>query len=674
MLSAPPGQSPCPYKVGHRIAGRYEVREYLGCGSSGWVVRVSDSALGGESVALKIIYPHLLNDAQSNARLRREIVLTRQLSHPRVVHLHDFEENREGETFVAMEFVDGIHLGKLLEDRGGKGLPFEEAVAILVQLGEALLYAHQQGIVHRDLKPSNILVGYDRKVRLCDFGLAKSFESELGLTRTGETPGSPAYMAPEQFRGLPADQRSDIYAFALIAYELVTGYPPFRDEDYFRLATKHMTEPFPIRGDRAEPVPLWFEALLARCAAKDPSDRPQSIADVLEELRQRVPHCGAVRIRMSPRSFRGLSVKALRRLAAALAILGCVLGFEWGYMQANFKTWVITQVLVAEGRLGFELRPLKWYLRIHTSLIHPETAFALVAEGKPARHELKALLLADIEVRRRNTVPWPSPVEIVDEQHFTLLQRAARMNVGELVAVFAGTAAKTSGLDPEGETILSYIVRHDLAEAVGGALELTYSNVNQLNTVSFDTALHLAVRKQNTLYLDALVGLHADPNSRDRDGKSALHVATEVRDSEHVRYFVLSGADLNVRDAKGRTPLMIAVGLPGPRNEVIALSYVLTRSVLTPSMDVDSAVVNARDNSGRTALMYAVLSGAFDVVSLLTRSDVRADTAVRDQDGMTAYDRAVARGAPPDIVELLRPPAGPVSSGLVVSEANGATP
>jgi outer membrane protein assembly factor BamB/predicted Ser/Thr protein kinase len=201
--------------------GRYAVLDEIGRGGMGVVFRAYDPSLD-RTVALKLLAPHLAHNPEFVARLRREAVSAARLRHPHIALLYEFGQD-ESAAFLAMEYLIGPSLRQLLEDGP---LPFAQVVAVVKQVASALDHAHALGVVHRDVKPSNILLNQAGDAVLIDFGLAQTAEDSL-LTSDGALLGTPHYMSPEQARGLPADARSDQYALAAVAYEMLTGTPPF---------------------------------------------------------------------------------------------------------------------------------------------------------------------------------------------------------------------------------------------------------------------------------------------------------------------------------------------------------------------------------------------------------------------------------------------------------------
>src|SRR4029079_15361942 len=208
------------YQQGAPIS-RYELIAEIGRGGMGVVYRAYEAALDRTS-ALKVLAPDLADQPGFVARLRREAISAARLRHPNIALLYEFGQ-ADDTAFLAMEYVPGRSLRQLLE---AGPMPPTRALGILDQIGQALDYAHRMGIVHRDVKPSNILIGPGDQAMLIDFGLAEISESPL-LTTDGAVLGTPHYMAPEQAAGRGAEARSDQYALAAVAYEMLTGEPPF---------------------------------------------------------------------------------------------------------------------------------------------------------------------------------------------------------------------------------------------------------------------------------------------------------------------------------------------------------------------------------------------------------------------------------------------------------------
>jgi serine/threonine-protein kinase len=275
--AAPPLLAP-----GRVLHDRYTIERQLGHGGMGAVFLARDAQLG-ELVALKVVSAHLGGDSlEVSERFRREASAARKITHPNVIRIHDIGEDAEsGQLFLSMEYFAGLTLAELLVRRGA--LPLDEARDILGQIADGLEAAHRAGVVHRDLKPGNVLVGEQRRVKLIDFGLAKTSFLH-GMTATGLIMGTPEYMAPEQIRGREVDTRTDLYALGAVAYHVVTGVAPFVGDSPIAVGFAHCTQPLrPPRQLRAD-LPVPMNDAIVRALAKEPRDRQPGVAEFRAEL------------------------------------------------------------------------------------------------------------------------------------------------------------------------------------------------------------------------------------------------------------------------------------------------------------------------------------------------------------------------------------------------------
>jgi tRNA A-37 threonylcarbamoyl transferase component Bud32 len=210
------------------IGGRYTILRAIGAGGMAQVYLAQDLQLG-RRVAIKVMHSVLLQDPEMVGRFTREVTLARQLTHPNIAQVYDFGRTEDGQSYFAMEYIDGQPLSALLGQRGK--LPVLEALLITLQVAEALVAASAEAIVHRDLKPENIMITIDSGgmvAKVVDFGIARIGDSASDrVTRTGVVVGTPRYMSPEQAAGDQVDHRSDLYSLGFILFEMLTGSAPF---------------------------------------------------------------------------------------------------------------------------------------------------------------------------------------------------------------------------------------------------------------------------------------------------------------------------------------------------------------------------------------------------------------------------------------------------------------
>ena len=267
------------------LGAAYSLDRELGGGGMSRVFVATETSLG-RTVVVKVLPPELGGEVNME-RFRREVRLAARLQHPHIVPVLAAGE-MDGVPYYTMPFVDGQSLRDRLRDAGA--LPLAEALGILRDVARALAYAHAQGVVHRDIKPDNVLLSGGVAV-VTDFGIAKALSSSstaggrTSLTGTGMSLGTPAYMAPEQAAADPGtDHRADLYSFGCMAYELLTGQPPYADvAPNKRLLAQITRAPAPLARFRPD-VPPALGAIVMRCLAKDPADRPQRTDELSQAL------------------------------------------------------------------------------------------------------------------------------------------------------------------------------------------------------------------------------------------------------------------------------------------------------------------------------------------------------------------------------------------------------
>jgi Tol biopolymer transport system component/predicted Ser/Thr protein kinase len=280
-----------PRKLSH-----YEIREELSRGGMGIVYRALDFKLERE-VALKILLPDLVKNEVRKRRFIQEAKLASALKHPNIAVIYEIDD-AEDETFIAMELIEGWKLSDLL---ARERLSISRATAMAVEILEGLSRAHEKGIVHRDLKPANLMVTEDGHVKIIDFGLAKLVErvpsvndadsdahtKVKGDTQEGQVLGTVAYMSPEQARGQSVDNRTDLFTFGIVFYEMLTGETPFQGSSAHETTSAiiHQSAP-PVSRSVKGPLAEGLSRIVERCLEKDPEDRYQTAKDLLSEVRR----------------------------------------------------------------------------------------------------------------------------------------------------------------------------------------------------------------------------------------------------------------------------------------------------------------------------------------------------------------------------------------------------
>ena len=260
------------------FAGRYRLERKLGGGGMADVWLAEDQELG-RKVAIKILHDRYANDTQFVERFRREATHAAGLSHPNVVSIFDRGE-AEGSYYIVMEYVEGRTLKELIVTRGPCPVPV--AISYVRQVLAALRYAHRNGIVHRDIKPHNVLVDHEGRVKVADFGIARAGSSQM--TEAGSIIGTAQYLSPEQARGAPVDESSDLYSTGIVLFELLTGLLPFTGETPVEIAMKHLSQVPPAPSSIRPEIPHDLDLVVIRALAKEPAERYRSAKEMDRDL------------------------------------------------------------------------------------------------------------------------------------------------------------------------------------------------------------------------------------------------------------------------------------------------------------------------------------------------------------------------------------------------------
>ena len=270
-----------PFNVGENV-GPYRIVEQFGQGGMATVFKAYHASLD-RYVALKALHPAFNQDPNFEARFQREARVVAKLEHPNIVPIYDYSEH-EKRPYLVMKFIEGVTL-KARMDQGP--LSSEEITKIVDAVGSGLAYAHKQGVLHRDIKPSNVLIATDGQIYLADFGLARIAQSGESTLSSDMIMGTPQYISPEQAMGkADLDQRTDLYSFGVMLYEMVVGKVPFNADTPFSIIHDHIYSPLPMPRVVNPKVPEPVERVLLKALAKERDDRFEDAARLISAFKQ----------------------------------------------------------------------------------------------------------------------------------------------------------------------------------------------------------------------------------------------------------------------------------------------------------------------------------------------------------------------------------------------------
>lgn len=512
------------------IGGRFTILASAGVGGMGSVYKAHDRMFD-QVVALKMLFPHLMQNAELLTRFRNEVLIARRLTHPNIIRTYNFDAI-DGHYFLTMEFVDGRSLAETIAPAG---IAPDDALRIICRTLRALAHAHAQGVIHCDLKPANILMTDSGEPKIADFGISQLLhhrgQSQLAIV------GTPLYMAPEQLDGGRVDCRTDLYSLGSLAYELLTGHPPFTGTSLFCIAEQHRSaERSPIVRDG---VPPALAKLVLRMIAADPSDRPLSAADALSSLADLVPAdelalgedashpaIPLVPAILPPRPSWWARQNRWTKLAILILVL--VLGLRFGkfVVDTNDATRRRLQMLTLRAERLFDTR-----------FTTARSLFRFRGLDGHSQEELAGLIRGGANGRfgpKRNAAAIYATITGGLDLSYTDAQGNSYLHI----AVTEGTGG--------GRRVIQLLVSYGLS-------------VNTKNTLTGDSPLYVATLLGRSYFIEDLLALGADPDLQNFRGRAPLHLVAGSGNNSIVMALLTNGANPNIKNVEGTTPLHEAV-------------------------------------------------------------------------------------------------------------------
>ena len=501
------------------LGDSYKIERELGGGGMSRVFVAEDVSLG-RRVALKVLPPELAGPMNAD-RFRREILLSAKLQDPHIVAVLSAGQMDDGTPYYTMPLVDGESLRASLARRGA--MPISDIVPILRDVAKALAYAHELGVVHRDIKPDNVLLTR-RDALVADFGVAKALSSARDqgpnptLTVAGTSLGTPAYMAPEQVAADPnMDHRADIYAFGVMAYEMLAGTPPFVGSAPQRILAAHLSQPPEEILSRRADTPAPLATLIMRCLAKEPGERPQTASALLEDLDALTTSGGytaapAINVATKRSLGRALAIYAVAFAAVAILARAAVVGI-------GLPEWVFPGALIV---MALGLPAL-----LFTGLVHHQSRMArTMATLTPGGTRQQYSTMTQLSVKASPHLTWRR----------TAVGGAVAMGV--FVLTIAGyMGMRMMGIGPAGSLLAAGVLDQRapvlVAEFQSGGQDTLLGSVV---TEAFRTDLgqsRAVTAVQPVFIREALQRMQADPNTR-----LTAEVARELATREGIKLVV----------------------------------------------------------------------------------------------------------------------------------------
>jgi serine/threonine protein kinase len=525
-----------------RIGG-YEILGELGRGAMGVVYHARDKAIG-RSVAIKVIRvdagTSLHEGAQLRQRLIREASVAGNISHPGIVTVYQLGEEGEN-VFVVMEFVEGASLEYLLTNN--PSLDRAWALDILAQIAVALDCAHKSNVVHRDIKPANILVRSDGRVKIADFGIAKlNAEATGGMTGTGVSIGSPAYMSPEQIRATQIDGRSDQFALGTIAFQMLAGRMPFKGSTAHTLMYQIVTaDPFePLPGDI--PLSPKVRAVLARALAKNPHDRFPDCASFIQEL---TVAAGARTIESQASTVKVQALTSTAPLPPS------------NQKVKESKSWMLAPIIGGFLTLALIGAVVYWYS--HQTQPPPGTG------ETPNAHPNGSALLAAVASGKvdvvKSLLAKGANIDEADHDGTTPLMLASE-DSANMVEALLPAGAHVDSVDARGRSALYRASAAGKVDAIRLLLD-RQANINQ-RASDLSTPLLEAVTHARLDAAQMLIEHGADVNLGDSNSTTPLMVAAKSspdiqNPADFITLLLKHGAKRGLKDSRGRIAFQLAI-------------------------------------------------------------------------------------------------------------------
>jgi uncharacterized protein len=658
------------------IGDKYRVVALLGQGAMGVVYRAEQLDVEGHvlrEVALKTMRPEFSRDPDFSKRFLREVRVAARLRSAHTVTIYDSGRDDIGQLYYTMEIIKGQTLKEILQSQGT--LSVERVVRIVSQICDALAEAHglPEPIVHRDIKPANIFLeehqGEDR-VKVGDFGIAKVLGEETSnLSHTGVSPGTPRYMAPEQWRGEVTDARSDLYALGVMTYEMFTGGAPFVATDGpMALMYQHLEgAPRPL----PDAIPVGIRLQVEKMLAKAPQQRPANATIIRRAFEQALASSeegqrtillpvqntdaeqqgkngnGIVATRgdapQNSSSTGNGSSSSLGRFTLSYNSPTSSEKKEVGISARSIVVGGLITVAVVGGGLWYWPRQIAAPQKSQTIAVTDSAHI----QAKPPLREVDADLIAAARTGStelvQTLVEKGANVNAKDDMGRTALMWAANNGASDMAQFLLSKGAEVNAKDPTGKTALlwttsrpfdRFILVQTLADTV--QVLLTHGADAMVSDADGKTPLIWAAINGYDAIARILLAKNASPEVQDKEGNTALLFAARNDRIDVVRLLLTKGAPVDSQNAEGTTPLMAAA----------TAGYLNIANALLAK----NAELNLKDTEGRTALMWAVNSGSPDIVQALLSKG--ADPTLITKGGRNAVMVAALKGQA-SILQLL---------------------